>query len=125
MLNKIILIGRLTKAPELRHTKSEKAVCTFTLAVDSGFGDNKRTDFIDIVVWGKQGENCSKFLDKGKLAAVEGRLQIRSYEAKDGGKRYTTEIVADSVTFLSPKSDAAPADDPTGEPPWPADDEPF
>lgn len=105
MLNKVTLIGRLTKDPDLRITNSEKAVCTFSLAVDSGYGDNKRTDFIDIVVWGKQGENAAKYLTKGKMAAVDGRLQIRSYEDKNGVKRYATEVVADSVVFLSPKSD--------------------
>lgn len=123
MLNKIILIGRLTKDPEVRYTQSEKAVCTFALAVDSGFGDNKRTDFINIVVWGKQGESCGKYLAKGKLAAVEGRLQIRSYEGKDGNKRYSTEVVADSVQFLSPKEASEPAEQ--IDMPWPAEDEPF
>ena len=105
MLNRIILIGRLTKDPELRYTNSGKSVCSFTLAVDSGFSDNKRTDFINIVVWSKQGENCSQYLAKGKIAAVEGRLQIRNYDGKDGNKRYVTEVVADNVRFLSPKND--------------------
>lgn len=105
MLNRIILIGRLTKDPELRYTNSGTPVCSFTLAVDSGFGDNKRTDFINIVVWSKQGENCSQYLSKGKLAAVEGRLQIRNYDDKDGNKRYVTEVVADNVRFLSPKNE--------------------
>lgn len=118
MLNRIVLIGRLTRDPELRYTPNEKAVCNFTLAVDSGFGDNKRTDFINIVVWGKQGETCSQYLAKGKLAAVDGRLQVRSYDGKDGNKRYAHEVVADGVRFLSPKDDNEPA-------PWPADDEPF
>ena len=107
MLNRIILIGRLTKDPELRYTNSGTAVCGFTLAVDSGFGDNKRTDFIDIVVWGKAGESCSQYLAKGKLAAVEGRLQIRNYEDKNGGKRRATEVVAENVRFLSPRSESA------------------
>lgn len=109
MLNKITLIGRLTKDPELRYTQSGTAVCTFTLAVDSGWGDNKRTDFITIVVWNKQGENAAQYLGKGKMAAVDGRLQIRSYDDKDGIKRYVTEVVADSVVFLSPKSDSVSA----------------
>ena len=106
MLNRVILIGRLTKDPELRSTNSGKSVCSFTLAVDSGFGEAKRTDFINIVVWSKQGENCSEYLAKGKLAAVEGRLQIRSYDDRDGNKRYVTEVVADNVRFLSPKNEA-------------------
>ena len=106
MLNRTMLIGRLTKDPELRYTNSGTPVCSFTLAVDSGFGDNKRTDFINIVVWSKQGENCSEYLAKGKLAAVEGRLQIRNYDDKDGNKRYVTEVVADNVRFLSPKNES-------------------
>lgn len=105
MLNRVILIGRLTKDPELRYTNSGKSVCSFTLAVESGFGDNKRTDFINIVVWSKQGETCSEYLAKGKLAAVEGRLQIRNYDDRDGNKRYVTEVVADNVRFLSPKNE--------------------
>ena len=107
MLNRIILIGRLTRDPELRFTTNGTAVCSFTLAVDSGFGENKRTDFINIVVWNKQGENCATYLSKGKLAAVDGRLQIRSYDGKDGVKRYVTEVVAESVRFLSPKGETS------------------
>lgn len=103
MYNRIILVGRLTKNPELRYTNSGKGVATFTLAVDSGFGDSKRTDFINCVVWGKQGETVSEYLNKGKLALVDGRLQIRSYDDRDGNKRYATEVVADNVRFLSPK----------------------
>ena len=109
MLNRIILIGRLTKDPELRYTNSGAPVCSFTLAVDSGFGDNKRTDFINIVVWNKQGESCSQYLSKGKLAAVDGRLQIRNYDDRDGNKRYVTEVIADSVRFLSPKGESGAA----------------
>ena len=105
MLNNIVLIGRLTKDPDLRYTNSGTAVCSFSLAVDSGFGDNKRTDFIDIVAWSKTGEMCSQYLSKGKLAAVAGRLQIRSYEGKSGVKRKAAEVVADTVRFLSPKGD--------------------
>ena len=109
MLTRIILIGRLTRDPELRYTNSGTPVCSFTLAVDSGFGENKRTDFINIVVWNKQGESCSQYLSKGKLAAVEGRLQIRNYDDRDGNKRYVTEVVADSVRFLSPKNEGGAA----------------
>ena len=106
MLNRIVLIGRLTKEPELRHTQSGKAVCVFTLAVDRpyvGADGNKETDFINIVVWNKLGENCAQYLGKGKLAAVDGRLQIRSYDGQDGQRRYVTEVIADNVRFLSPK----------------------
>lgn len=104
MLNRCILIGRLTKDPELRYTQSGKAVCTFTLAVDRNYGDKKQTDFIEIIVWGKMGENCANYLSKGKLAAVDGQLTTRSYEAKDGHKVKVYEVVADQVRFLSPKT---------------------
>lgn len=109
MLNRIVLIGRLTKDPELRHTQSGKAVCAFTLAVDRpyvGSDGNKETDFINIVVWNKLGENCAQYLGKGKLAAVDGRLQIRSYDGQDGQRRYVTEVIADNVRFLTPKGEA-------------------
>lgn len=102
MLNRIVLIGRLTKDPELRYTQSGKAVCTFTLAVDRRF--EKQTDFINIVVWNKMGETCANYMSKGKLAAVDGELHIRSYETKDGRKATATEVVADQVRFLSPKT---------------------
>lgn len=103
MLNKIILIGRLTRDPELRYTPSGKAVANFSLAVDRGFQSQqgqKETDFIDIVVWEKQAETVANHLSKGRLAAVEGRLQIRSYEAQDGQRRKVAEVVAQQVRFL-------------------------
>jgi len=106
MLNRVILIGRLTKDPEMRYTPSGAAVVTFSLAVDRSFkaaSGERETDFINIVVWRQLAENCSKYLSKGKLAAVEGRLQIRNYETKDGQKRQAAEVVADDVRFLSPK----------------------
>lgn len=115
MLNRIILIGRLTHDPELRYTTNGTAVCGFTLAVESGFGEKKRTDFIPIVAWNKQGESCANYLAKGKLAAVDGRLQIRSYDGKDGVKRYVTEVVAENVRFLSPRGEAKQEE----EAPWP------
>lgn len=108
MLNRIVLIGRLTRDPELRFTQSGKAVCAFTLAVDRpyvGADGNRETDFINIVVWNKLGENCAQYLAKGKLAAVDGRLQIRPYDDKNGQKRYATEVVADNVRFLTPKGE--------------------
>ncbi|MGE5590260.1 MAG: single-stranded DNA-binding protein [Bacillota bacterium] len=106
MLNRIILIGRLTRDPELRYTPSGKAVANFTLAVDRGRPNQqgqKEADFIDIVVWDKQAETVSQHLNKGRLVAVEGRLQIRSYEAQDGTKRKAAEVVASSVQFLDSK----------------------
>ena len=103
MLNRIVLIGRLTRDPELRYTPGNGvAVATFCIAVDRPFSKEKETDFINIVVWKQQAENCSKFLSKGSLVSVDGRLQIRQYE-KDGQRRTAAEVVADSVQFLSPK----------------------
>lgn len=106
MLNRIVVIGRLTRDPELRSTSNGTAVATFTVAVDRNFSNNrgeKETDFIPVVVWRGLAETCGRFLSKGKLVAVEGRLQIRTYEANDGSKRTVAEIVADNVQFLSPK----------------------
>ncbi|MBX6395953.1 MAG: single-stranded DNA-binding protein [Alicyclobacillaceae bacterium] len=103
MLNRIILIGRLTQDPELRYTPSGTAVANFTLAVDrprtNQMGE-RETDFINIVVWQKLGELCAQYLRKGRLAAVEGRLQIRSYENRDGQRVRVAEVVADNVRFL-------------------------
>jgi single-strand DNA-binding protein len=99
MLNRVILIGRLTRDPELRYTPNGAAVCNFTLAINRKFNKDE-TDFIDIVVWQKLAENCANYLGKGRLAAVEGRLQIRTYEAQDGQKRKVAEVVADDVRFL-------------------------
>lgn len=112
MINRIILVGRLTKSPELRYTQSGKAVCGFVLAVDRDFADangNRQADFVNIVVWGAAGESCAKYLDKGKLAAVDGRLQLRNWTDKDGAKRYVTEVIAEKVRFLSPKDSGAAA----------------
>ena len=102
MLNKVVLIGRLTKDPELRYTASGTAVARFTLAVDRGFKNQdgeKQADFIPITVWRTQAENCAKHLAKGRLVAVVGRIQTGHYD-KDGQRHYTTEVVADEVRFL-------------------------
>lgn len=107
MLNRIILIGRLTHDPKLQYTQSGLAVANFTLAVDRPFKNqngDKETDFIDVIVWRKLAETCAEYLSKGKLAAVDGRLQVRNYEAKDGSKRKAVEVVAENVRFLSPAS---------------------
>lgn len=130
MLNRIVLIGRLTKDPELRYTQSGKAVCTFTLAVDRPYlanNGNREADFINIVVWNKTAENCAQYLAKGKLAAVDGRLQIRSYDGQDGQRRYVTEVIADNVRFLSPKSEGSQQEAWIGDSGYnsPADDLPF
>ena len=111
MLNRIVLIGRLVKDPELRYSTSGKAVATFTLAVDRPFKNaqgERETDFINIVVWGAQAESSANYLRKGKLAAVDGRLQIRSFDGQDGQRRWVTEVVADNVRFLSPKGGVTP-----------------
>ncbi|PWI56825.1 single-stranded DNA-binding protein [Sulfoacidibacillus thermotolerans] len=103
MLNRIILIGRLTQDPELRYTQSGTAVASFTLAVDrqrANQAGDRETDFINIVVWQKLGELCAQYLRKGRLAAVEGRLQIRQYENKEGQRVRVAEVVADNVRFL-------------------------
>ena len=108
MLNKVILIGRLVRDVDLKYTASNTAVANFTLAVDRGFKNangEKVTDFIDITVWKQQAENCANYLSKGKMVAVEGSLQIRSYETKDGQKRKIAEVVATNVQFLSPRDD--------------------
>lgn len=102
-MNRIVLVGRLTADPELRYTQSGTAVAHFTLAVDRPFSNQqgeRETDFIDIVVWRGQAEHCANYLQKGASAAVEGRLQIRSYETQDGQKRRVAEVVADRVEFL-------------------------
>ena len=118
MLNRVVLIGRLTKDPELRYTPNGVAVTSFALAVDRNFKSaqgEKETDFINIVVWRQLAENCANFLAKGKLAAVDGRLQIRSYEGQDGQKRTMAEVVAENVRFLSPKEDDARQMNMTGQ----------
>lgn len=106
MLNRVILIGRLTRDPEMRYTQSGVQVTTFSLAVNRTFANKqgvKETDFIDIVAWRQLGELCATYLNKGRLVAVEGRLEIQSYEGQDGQKRKAARVVADNVQFLSPK----------------------
>lgn len=106
MLNRVILIGRLTKDPELRYTPNGVAVCNFTLAIDRNFKNSqgeRDTDFINCVVYRQLAELCANYLAKGKLAATDGRIQVRSYTAQDGQKRWVTEVIAEDVRFLSPK----------------------
>lgn len=108
MLNRCIIMGRLTRSPELRRTQSGKAVTSVTLAVDRDFkGQNgeKETDFIDIVAWGNTAEFLCNYFTKGRLAVAEGRLQIRDWTDKDGGKRRSAEIVAERVYFADSKRD--------------------
>ena len=109
MLNHITIMGRLTRDPELRRTGSGIAVASFTLAVDRDFspkdGGERETDFIDCVAWRQTGEFVSKYFTKGRMAVVSGRLQIRSWNDKDGNKRRTAEVVADKVYFGDSKRD--------------------
>lgn len=99
MINKVILMGRLTKDPEIRYTSSGTAVSNFTVAVDDGYGDNKTTSFISCVAWGKSAEFVSNYFTKGKMIIVVGRLQTRTWEGQDGRKNYVTEVVASEVSF--------------------------
>ena len=109
MLNKIFLMGRLTRDPELRRTQTGTPVASFSLAVDRDFKDRstgeRATDFIDVVAWRQTGEFVSRYFTKGRMAVVEGRLQIRDWTDKDGNKRRTAEVVADQVYFGDSKRD--------------------
>ncbi|MBR2565115.1 single-stranded DNA-binding protein [Paenibacillus sp.] len=103
MLNRVILIGRLTRDPELRYTPAGVAVTQFTLAVDRPFtsqGGEREADFIPVVTWRQLAETCANYLRKGRLAAVEGRIQVRNYENNEGKRVYVTEVIADNVRFL-------------------------
>ncbi|SFD18657.1 single-strand binding protein [Bacillus sp. 491mf] len=102
-MNRTILVGRLTKDPDLRFTPNGVAVATFTLAVNRTYGE-KEADFISIVVWRKQAENVANYLKKGSLAGVDGRIQTRNYEGQDGKRVYVTEVIAEYVQFLEPKN---------------------
>ncbi|CAL27389.1 single-stranded DNA-binding protein [Staphylococcus carnosus] len=107
MINRVVLVGRLTKDPEFRTTPSGVDVATFTLAVNRNFkskNGEQQADFINCVVFRKQAENVNNYLNKGSLAGVDGRLQSRSYENKEGQRVFVTEVVADSVQFLEPKN---------------------
>jgi len=106
-MNKVFLIGRLTRDPELRYTGSNTAVATFSLAVNRNFSNQngeREADFINIVVWRKQAENVKNFLTQGSQVAIDGRIQTRSYDDQNGQKRYVTEVVADNVEFLGSKN---------------------
>jgi len=133
MFNKVIMVGNLTADPELRYTAQGTAVATVRIAVNSKYrsGEEMKEEalFIDVVVWGKQGESCSQYLSKGRQVLVEGRLQERSWESSDGQKRSKMEIVANNVKFLGKKSDGGGGgggDSYSGPPPSEASDvEPF
>ena len=111
-MNKVILIGRLVKDPEIRYTQSGKGVASFVLAVDRRFSKEgqQTADFIPIVAWNKLAEIVGDNLTKGRRISVEGRMQVRSYDAQDGTKRYVTEVIADEVEFLDSKRDGQARD---------------
>jgi single-strand DNA-binding protein len=129
-VNKVILIGNLGRDPELRYTKSGQAVANFSLATNERWTDKEgaqqeRTEWHRIVAWGKTGELCAQYLAMGRTTYVEGRLQTREYEDKEGIKRYTTEVIATNVTFLGGRGEAgAPSGDASETTP-PASDVPF
>lgn len=110
MINRVVLVGRLTKDVDLKYTPSGVAMARFTLAVNRTFTNQqgeKEADFINCLVWRKQAENAANYLSKGSLCGVEGRIQTGSYEGQDGKRIYTTDVVADSVQFLEPKNGQA------------------
>ena len=107
MINRVVLVGRLTKDPEFRTTSNDVNVATFTLAVNRTFTNangEREADFINVVVFRRQAENVNNYLSKGQLAGVDGRIQSRSYENQEGKRVFVTEVVADSVQFLEPKN---------------------
>ncbi|WP_342510538.1 single-stranded DNA-binding protein [Sporosarcina sp. FSL K6-1522] len=110
MINRVVLVGRLTKDPELKYTQTGIAVCRFTLAVNRAFQNasgEREADFVSCVAWRKQAENIANFLKKGSLAGVDGRIQTGSFQGQDGKRVYTTEVVADSTQFLEPRNASA------------------
>jgi single-strand DNA-binding protein len=138
-INRVIVVGNLTRDPELRHTPSGTAVCSLRIAVNTSRKDETgqwvdKPNYFDVTVWGQQGENCAQYLSKGRPVGVDGRLEWREWEAQDGGKRQAVEIVADTVQFLGGRGDSeggAPEYVPAGAaagsgadfPPAPADDD--
>ena len=105
MINKVILMGRLTRDPEMRHTNSGTPVTTFSIAIDNGYGDNKRTDFVNCLAWNKTAEFVTKYFAKGKMIVIaDGRISTRSWKTQDGKRAYATEVVAKEVSFGETKS---------------------
>ena len=109
-INRVVLVGNLTKDPELRHTQSGMAVCSLRLAVNTRRKDETgqwvdKPNYFDITVWGNQGERCAQYLSKGRPVAIDGRLEWREWEAQDGSKRQAVEVVAESVQFLGSRQD--------------------
>ena len=113
-INRVVLVGNLTRDPELRHTPSGMAVCSLRLAVNTRRKDQasgqwvEKPNYFDITVWGQQGENCAQYLSKGRPVAIDGRLEWREWEAQDGTKRQAVEVIADSVQFLGGRGEGEP-----------------
>ena len=127
-MNRVQLLGNITKDLELRQTSNSKSVTSFSIGVTRQYSNpdgNRESDFFNIVVWGKQAENCCKYLSKGSKVAITGTLQNRSYDDKNGQKRYVTEVVADNVEFLSTKKDSESGSDDMGSLPEVEEDLPF
>lgn len=103
-MNKVILIGNMTKQPELKHTEGGMAICRFSIAVNKGYGEKKKTTFVNIVTFNKTAENCERFLSKGSKVGIVGELEIRQFTGNDGQTKYMTEVLANEVEFLSSKS---------------------
>ena len=121
MINKVILMGRLTRDPEMRHTNSGTPVTTFSLAINSGYGENQRTDFVNCLAWNKTAEFVTKYFAKGKMIIVIGRITTRSWETQDGKRAYATEVIANEVSFGETKSSQQTAT----QPPMQDDDDDF
>ncbi len=136
-MNKVVLIGRLTRDPDLRYPSSNIPVANFTVAVNRNFTNQngeREADFINVIVWRKQAENVKKYIGKGSLVAIEGRIQTRNYEGADGKRVYVTEVVADNVQFLESRSqsqnrvgsgDAMDNFNPNDIPPEPTEEQPM
>ena len=127
-MNKVFLIGRLTRDPELRYTGNNTAVATFSIAVNRNFANQageREADFINIVVWRKQAENVKNYLTQGSQVAIDGRIQTRTYDGQDGQKRYVTEVVADNVEFLGSKNSSGNSNFTTGSAPKNAEPTPY
>lgn len=104
-MNKVQLIGRLTKDPDLRYTKSNIAVASYTIAINTGYGEKQQTDYINISSWGKSGELVSNYFKKGQAIALVGRLRSNNYEDSNGNKRYTVEVITEDIEFVGSKNE--------------------
>lgn len=112
-MNQVNLIGNLTKDPEVKYTQDQLAIARFSIAINTGYGEKQRTDFPNIVVFGKQAENCERYLSKGRKVGISGRIQTGSYDNKEGKKVYTTDVIADRVEFLGGKAEDGAINTPT------------